>query len=188
MILSDNDIRASLSDDDPDFRLFIDPFKEENLQPSGYDLTLGNVFLEFKYPGIIHSSNTKEVVDLMRRTEGQFLSLPPGGFFLATTREKVQIPPNLCAQVHGRSSIGRLGVAVHITAGYVDPGFGLMQSGGNEITLEVKNHSDMTIILSAGERVAQLIFMEMMSKPSKIYSGRYQHQRGPVASKLWDVE
>lgn len=181
MILSDGCILNSLQEEeDPDYKIEIEPFNPENIQPSGYDLTLSNEFLRWKYPFIMYNDVGRKLEDDTVKETSQWLTLAPGEFVLGSTRERVKLPGMFCAQVHGRSSIGRLGVAVHITAGYIDPGF------DGQITLEIVNHSQNTVVISAGERVAQLVFMEMCSPPRKLYSGRYQHQRGPVASRLWE--
>jgi len=112
--------------------------------------------------------------------------LPPNEFVLATTKEWVEIPPNLCARVEGRSSIGRIGITVHITAGFIDAGF-----KGN-ITLEIKNLSPNSIILYEDMRVAQLVFEELNGTPKRLYGeagNKYQNQTGVVGSLIyWDED
>lgn len=179
MILSDKDISEFVRNTDDNFRLVIDPWNDQNLQPSGYDVCLGDEVLAWKSNVISVGMDISSKMEKYKGEYGGFLNLPPGFFCLGTTVERVELPPTLCAQVHGRSSIGRLGVAVHITAGYIDPGF------KGQITLEIVNHSQNWIQIPRGERIAQLVFMRMCCVPTRLYHGRYQNQEGPTASKLW---
>lgn len=166
----------------------IDPYDPEMLQPSSYDLKLGNSFLtpfrakDMKALGINWIDPfAQRTIDaaFLRFTvqDGEPLPLAPGQFLLGSTKERVKVPTNLVCRLEGKSSLGRLGLAVHITAGYIDPGF-----EGN-ITLEMVNFLPIPIMLTPGMPIAQIGFIEMSDTPSKPYQGRYQGDRGAVQSK-----
>lgn len=181
MILSDQTIFKYLEEK----RIVITPLpQKEQIQPSSIDLRLGNEYLS-----PIHQ---QETIDLKNNEpkyqslEGNAIMLPAGEFILATTKEWIEIPNDLIARVEGRSSIGRLGITVHITAGFIDAGF-----KGN-ITLEIKNLSNNNIILYEDMRICQLIF-EKTDKPCKLSYGecgnKYQNQKGVVGSLIyWDTD
>ena len=151
----------------------IKPFKEQNLQPASYDLTLGDEFL-FPRPGRLEPGDKPAYYC----SDLSCCSLMPGGFCLATTTEKIFLPLDLVGRVEGRSSLGRLGLAVHITAGFIDPGF------KGRITLEIANHGLNTIKLISGMRIAQIAF-ELVQGCTKGYTGKYQGQKGVVGSKIF---
>lgn len=177
MILSDGTIRRERYDGD----LGIDPWYEANLQPASYELTLGSDFLLPLKQKVIHS---------VPRPEGIFkpFSVPPNGFFtlgtkffvLATTVEKITVPANMVARVEGKSSLGRLGLTVHITAGFIDPGF------SGQITFEMKSLAPWAITLKPGMKIAQIAF-EYLDLPalrpygSPGLGSHYQGQTGPTA-------
>ena len=168
MLLGDSEILARIKQGG-----LIKPFKEQNLQPASYDLTLGGEFL-FPRPDILELG--KEPV-YCRSTVG-YCVLTPGGFCLATTVEQINLPLDLVGRVEGRSSLGRLGLAVHVTAGFIDPGF------QGQITLEIVNHGPNTIRLLSGIRIAQIAF-EVVHGCTKGYTGKYQGQKGVVGSKIF---
>ena len=157
----------------------ISPFSEARLQPVSYDLTLHS---EVRVPD-------PEVVEIdpfgaawpyeyTRRRSTSSTTLQPGDFILACTKEILRLDPSVAARVEGKSSLGRLGLAVHITAGFIDPGF------EGQITLEIKNMAPWAIPLRAGMRIAQIVF-EQVAVPERDYSrtGRYQGQHGPTESR-----
>ena len=185
MILSDADIRRRLEAGD----LVVEPIDDPELQiqPASIDLRLGREFLEFQRANIpcIHPDSEQEVHEYVTETtveDGDEFILHPGDFVLGTTKERVEIPPDLLANVEGRSSLGRLAVVVHATAGVVDPGY------RGQITLELSNLGTAPVALKPDTRVSQLVFTELKTPADRPYgSGRgskYQDQRGPQASRI----
>ena len=187
MILSDTDLLDRLGEGD----LVVDPLDDldTQVQPASIDMRLGSEFLEFQRTNIpcIHPNRAEEVDDYVRETyveEGGEFILHPGDFVLGTTKERVEIPDDLVATVEGRSSLGRLAVVVHATAGFVDPGY------RGQITLELLNLGAAPVALSPGMRVSQLVFTELKSPSTRPYGSergsKYQDQDGPRASKIQD--
>jgi dCTP deaminase len=185
MILSDRDIRARLLQGD----LQIGPLADEALQiqPASVDLRLGADFLVYK-PGQITCLDPRDSSTLSAATErvtvppdGAFI-LHPGEFALGSTVERVAIPNDLVARVDGRSSVGRLAVVVHATAGFIDPGF------AGQITLELSNLGRIAVRLYPGMRIAQIVLQRMTSPAERPYGAergsRYHGQEGPQASRL----
>jgi len=187
MILSDTDLLDRLGEGD----LVVDPLDDldTQVQPASIDMRLGSEFLEFQRTNIpcIHPNRAEEVDDYVRETyveEGGEFILHPGDFVLGTTKERVEIPDDLVATVEGRSSLGRLAVVIHATAGFIDPGF------SGKITLELSNLGAAPVALSPGMRVSQLVFTELKSESTRPYGSergsKYQDQDGPRASKIQD--
>jgi dCTP deaminase len=185
MILSDADIARRLADGD----LVIEPLSDPDLQiqPASVDLRLGQEFLEFQRTNIpcIHPTSEREVSEYVRETvveaDEEFV-LHPGDFVLGTTEERVEIPPDLIAHVEGRSSLGRLAVVVHATAGLCDPGY------RGQITLELSNLGSAPVALTPGMRISQLTFTELKTPAERPYGSdrgsKYQDQVGPQASRI----
>lgn len=185
MILSDVDILRRLEAGD----LVIEPLDDVDIQiqPASVDLRLGRTFLEFQRTNIpcIHPDSEREVEEYVEETivedEGEFI-LHPGDFVLGTTHERVEIPPDLIAHVEGRSSLGRLAVVVHATAGLADPGF------RGKITLELSNLGAAPVALTPGMRISQLTFTELTTRAKRPYGtdrgSKYQDQEGPQASRI----
>ncbi len=187
MILSDADILDRLADGD----LVIEPLDDvdQQVQPASVDLRLGERFLEFQRTNIpcIHPTKADEVGQYVTETRvpaGEEFILPPGDFVLGTTKERVEIPDDLVAHVEGRSSLGRLAIVVHATAGLCDPGY------QGQITLELSNLGTAPVALSPGMRVSQLTFTELRSPAARPYGAelgsKYQDQDGPQASRIGD--
>ncbi|MFC3957274.1 dCTP deaminase [Halovivax cerinus] len=185
MILSDADILDRLETGE----LVIEPLDDLDLQiqPASVDLRLGDEFLEFRRTNIpcIHPNSEGEVDEYVTETvvdEGDDFILHPGDFVLGTTHERVEIPADLIAHVEGRSSLGRLAVVVHATAGLCDPGY------RGQITLELSNLGSAPVALTPGMRVSQLTFTELSSPAERPYGAergsKYQDQSGPQASKI----
>lgn len=183
MILSDKTIKEEIKNGD----LVIDPFKEENIQPSSYDVTLAPKFRIFKNlhePVVdVKSNNIEELTDITEASKEKGIIVHPGEFILGATEEFIEIPDNLVSRLEGRSSLGRLGLVVHSTAGYIDPGF------KGTVTLEISNDSRMPIRLYPGLRVGQLVFSKMTTSAEYPYgheklNSKYQGQRDPTASKI----
>jgi len=187
MILSDADILARLEAGDLEVDPLSDP--ETQVQPASVDLRLGSEFLEFRRTNIpcIHPNSEGEVSDYVSEThipEGEEFILHPGDFVLGTTVERVSIPPDLVAHVEGRSSLGRLAIVVHATAGLADPGF------DGRITLELSNLGAAPVALTPGMRISQLTFTRLSSPAERPYGAergsKYQNQTGPQASRIGD--
>jgi dCTP deaminase len=189
MILSDADIRRRLADGE----LVVEPLSDPELQiqPASIDLRLGREFLEFQRTNIpcIHPNSEQEVDEYVEETlveEGADFILHPGDFVLGTTTERVEIPPDLIAHVEGRSSLGRLAVVVHATAGLADPGY------QGQITLELSNLGTAPVALTPGMRISQLTFTELKTPAERPYGtergSKYQDQSGPQASRIQSDE
>jgi dCTP deaminase len=185
MILSDADIVRRLEAGDLAIEPLDDP--ELQIQPASVDLRLGRSFLEFQRANIscIHPESERETDEYVEETvvpeDGEYI-LHPGDFVLGTTRERVEIPPDLIAHVQGRSSLGRLAIVIHATAGIIDPGY------RGQITLELSNLGTAPVALTPGMRISQVLFTELSSRTDRPYgSGRgskYQDQSGPQASRI----
>ncbi|MCS7201810.1 MAG: dCTP deaminase [Dictyoglomus sp.] len=184
MILSDRDIKNYLERGE----LIIEPLEnpEEQIQPSSVDLRLGNSFLHFRVEGraFIDPSkdNPSELMEIIEVRDKEPFFLRPGEFVLGTTIETVRLPDFLVARVDGRSSLGRLGIIVHATAGYVDPGF------CGQITLELSNINRVPVALYPGMRICQISFYKLTTPAEVPYykkkGSKYQNQKGPTASRL----
>jgi dCTP deaminase len=186
MILSDRDIRRRLEKGELRVEPLDDP--ELQIQPASIDMRLGNEFLEFERSNIpcIHPEREEETDEYTRRRvveNGEDYVLHPGDFVLGTTYETVEIPDDLVARVEGRSSLGRLAVVVHATAGFVDPGY------RGQITLELSNLGTAPVALRPEEmRISQLVLTELSSPAEEPYGeergSKYQDQDGPTASRI----
>ena len=185
MILSDADIRRRLTDGDLVVEPLADP--ELQIQPASIDLRLGREFLEFQRTNIpcIHPNSEQEVDEYVEETyveEGGEFILHPGDFVLGTTKERVEIPPDLLGTVQGRSSLGRLAIVIHATAGIVDPGY------RGQITLELSNLGTAPVALNPDMRISQVIFTELKTAAEEPYGSdrgsKYQDQSGPQASRI----
>jgi len=179
-VLSDRDIRAALEGGD----VRIDPYDPQDLQPSSVDLHLDRAFRVFRnnrYPYIDVRVEQPDLTELLTVADDEPFILHPGEFVLGQTLEWVELPNDLVARLEGRSSLGRLGLLIHSTAGYVDPGW-----KGN-LTLELSNVANLPIALYAGMRIGQISFFRMSSPVERPYGSpelrsRYQGQKEPTAS------
>ncbi|WP_076263329.1 dCTP deaminase [Intrasporangium flavum] len=182
MLLSDKDIRAEVDAG----RVVLDPWDENMVQPSSVDVRLDKFFRLFdnhKYPYIDPAAEQPELTRLVEvGPEEEGFVLHPGEFVLGSTLETVTLPDDLAARVEGKSSLGRLGLLTHATAGFVDPGF------SGHVTLELSNVATLPIMLYPGMKIGQLCFFRL-SSPSENpygsgkYGSHYQGQRGPTASR-----
>lgn len=190
-MLNDMEIRKAVLED----RIGIDPFDSERVQPVSYDLTLSGD-IRIPKPGVKiidigpgmrgpHDSiglygdpRRVPVWHTEEESIGSGRTLRPHEFILGCTEEYVKLPSDMAARVEGKSSLGRLGLAVHITAGFIDPGF------EGQITLEIANLAPWDIVLHPGMAIAQIVF-EPVNPPQRDYSqtGHYQGQRGPTESR-----
>jgi dCTP deaminase len=183
MLLSDRDIRAEITAG----RVAVEPFTESMVQPSSVDVRLDRFFRVFenhKYsvidPSIEQSELTREVVV----EPNEHFILHPGEFVLASTYEIITLPDDIAGRLEGKSSLGRLGLLTHSTAGFIDPGF------SGHITLELSNVANLPVKLFPGMKIGQLCLIKLSSPAehpygSAIYASRYQGQRGPTASRSW---
>ena len=180
MVLSDRDIRAEITSG----RIVIDPYLPEAVQPSSVDLHLDRRFRVFKnsrYPYIDVREEQSELTELVEIGGDDPFILHPGEFVLGSTLERVALPNDVVARLDGKSSLGRLGLLIHSTAGFVDPGW-----DGN-LTLELSNVANLPITLYDGMKIGQISF-QRMSSPVEIGYGdarigsKYRGQRDPTAS------
>ena len=180
MILSDRDIRSALQAG----RIVIEPFSPDAVQPSSVDLHLDRrfrVFRNSRYPYIDVRQDQPDLTELVEIEEEQPFILHPGEFVLGSTLERVSLPDDLVARLEGKSSLGRLGLLIHSTAGYVDPGW-----NGN-LTLELSNVANLPITLYYGMKIGQISFQQMSSPVDVAYGderigSKYRGQRDPTAS------
>ena len=183
MLLSDRDIRAEITAG----RVAVEPFAESMVQPSSVDVRLDRFFRVFenhKYsvidPSIEQSELTREVVV----EPNEHFILHPGEFVLASTYEIITLPDDIAGRLEGKSSLGRLGLLTHSTAGFIDPGF------SGHITLELSKVANLPLKLFPGMKIGQLCLIKLSSPAehpygSAVYASRYQGQRGPTASRSW---
>lgn len=155
----------------------INPFFPEHIQPNGIDLQLGSQLIDYNNQGHIDTKGRIPKGKTMDNMMNEGFVLKPHGFYLGTTHEKVKIPHGLVGRVEGRSSIGRLGVTVHVTAGFIDTGF------DGHITLEIVNLSNNWIKIYPMQRICQLI-MERCESSDELYNGKYQNQVLPEVSRI----
>jgi dCTP deaminase len=181
-VLSDRDIRAAMQAG----RVRIDPYDASCLQPSSVDLHLDadfRVFRNNRYPYIDVRAPQPDLTELVSIEEDEPFILHPNEFVLGQTLEWVELPDDLVARLEGRSSLGRLGLLIHSTAGYVDPGW-----KGN-LTLELSNVANLPIALYRGMSIGQISFFKMTSAVERPYGSRelgskYQGQSSPTASQF----
>lgn len=175
MILSDKTLKQMLQQG----TLRITPLQPHQIQPASVDIRIGNSFSTLKSTGLAPVEMQNELEYETLQTD-RFI-IAPGQFVLATTMEYFCLPNNLTAFVEGRSSIGRLGLFIQ-NAGWVDPGF------EGEITLELFNASQSSIVLQSGQRVGQLVFAQLDNDADAPYCGKYQGQRGATGSRIFKDE
>lgn len=183
MLLSDRDIRSQIDAG----RIKIDPWEPNFIQPSSLDVRLDRFFRMFdnhRYSVIDPAAEQADLTRLVDVGGDEPFVLHPGEFVLGATYEQVTLPDDVAARLEGKSSLGRLGLLTHSTAGFIDPGF------TGHITLELSNTATMPIKLYPGMKVGQLCFFQLSSPAEAPYGSgasgsRYQGQRGPTASRSW---
>ncbi|MDQ1658795.1 MAG: dCTP deaminase [Cryptosporangiaceae bacterium] len=183
MLLSDQDLTAELKSG----RLGLEPFEPSLVQPSSVDVRLDRWFRVFnntKYTHIDPSQQQDELTTLVEAPDGEPFVLHPGEFVLGSTLEIVSLPDDLAGRLEGKSSLGRLGLLTHSTAGFIDPGF------SGHVTLELSNVANLPITLWPGMKIGQLCIFRLSSPASapygsSVYGSRYQGQRGPTPSRAW---
>jgi len=183
MLMSDRDIRAQIEAG----RIGIEPLDMNLLQPSSFDVRLDRFFRLFdnhKYPYIDPAEHQDDLTRFVEIKSDEPFILHPGEFVLGSTYEFVSLPNDIAARLEGKSSLGRLGLLTHSTAGFVDPGF------NGHVTLELSNTATLPIKLWPGMKIGQLCFFQLSSPSehpygSEKYGNRYQGQRGPTASRSY---
>ena len=183
MLMSDRDIRASIEAGE----IGLEPLDMSLLQPSSFDVRIDRFFRLFDNPKYAFIDPAEQQDDLTRFVEvaaDEPFILHPGEFVLGSTYEFVKLPDNVAARLEGKSSLGRLGLVTHSTAGFVDPGF------NGHVTLELSNMATLPIKLWPGMKIGQLCFFQLSSPSetpygSEKYLNRYQGQRGPTASRSY---
>jgi dCTP deaminase len=181
VLLSDRDIRAELESG----RVVLEPYDPQMIQPSSVDVRIDRLFRLFdnhKYSVIDPAQEQPELTRLIEVERGEAFVLHPGEFVLASTYEVVTLPDDVAARLEGKSSLGRLGLITHSTAGFIDPGF------SGHVTLELANVATLPIKLWPGMKIGQLCFFRLSSAAehpygSAAYGSRYLGQRGPTASR-----
>lgn len=184
MILSDRTIREEIEAG----RIEIDPFDPACLQPSSVDLHVDAVFRVFhnaRYPYIDVRKPMEDLTEVVQVKEGEAFILHPGEFVLGATKERIRLPEDLVARLEGKSSLGRLGLLIHSTAGYVDPGW------DGYLTLELSNVANLPITIYPGMKIGQISFFRLTTPAETPYGSKgagskYQGQRGPTPSKFFE--
>ncbi len=181
MLLSDRDIQAELEAG----RVGLDPYEPVMIQPSSVDVRLDRFFRVFenhRYPHIDPAADQPDLTRMVEPEGEEPFILHPGEFVLGSTYEVVTLPDDVAARLEGKSSLGRLGLLTHSTAGFIDPGF------SGHVTLELSNVATLPIKLWPGMKIGQLCFFRLSSPSehpygSEKYGSRYQGQRGPTPSR-----
>jgi dCTP deaminase len=181
VLLSDRDIRVELDKG----RVVLEPFDPAFVQPSSVDVRMDRYFRVFENHRYPHIDPAEEQPDLTRLVEcenGEPFILHPGEFVLGSTYEQITLPDDIAARLEGKSSLGRLGLLTHSTAGWIDPGF------SGHVTLELSNVATLPIKLWSGMKIGQLCFFRLSSPAEHPYGSdragsRYQGQRGPTPSR-----
>lgn len=181
MLLSDRDIKSEIAAE----RIRLDPLDLEMVQPSSIDVRIDRYFRLFdnhKYPVIDPAEDQPDLTRMIEVDPAEGFILHPGEFVLGSTFEQITLPDDVAARLEGKSSLGRLGLLTHSTAGFIDPGF------SGHVTLELSNVATLPIRLWPGMKIGQLCFFRLSSaaeKPygSSEYGSRYLGQRGPTASR-----
>jgi dCTP deaminase len=184
MILSDRDIRVALKAG----RIGIDPFDDADIQPSSVDLHVDRLFRTFhnhRHAFIDVRTAMEDLTELVEVKPDEAFILHPGEFVLGSTAEYVRLPNDLVARLEGKSSLGRLGLLIHSTAGYVDPGF------EGHLTLELSNVANLPITIYPDMKIGQISFFQLTSAAENPYGSskvgsKYQGQRGPTPSRFFE--
>ena len=183
MLLSDRDIKSEIDKG----RVVLEPYDVNMIQPSSVDVRLDRLFRTFENHKYAHIDPAENQPELTREVavQGQdpFI-LHPGEFVLGSTYEVISLPDDIAGRLEGKSSLGRLGLLTHSTAGFIDPGF------SGHVTLELSNVATLPIKLWPGMKIGQLCLFRLESPAehpygSAVYGSRYQGQRGPTPSKAY---
>jgi dCTP deaminase len=183
VLVSDRDLVLEMKSG----QLQVEPFEPDLLQPSSIDVRLDRWFRVFNnhlYTHIDPAVRQDDLTSLVEVESEQAFVLHPGEFVLASTLELITLGDQLAGRLEGKSSLGRLGLLTHSTAGWIDPGF------SGHVTLELSNVANLPIMLWPGMKIGQLCIFRLSSPAehaygSAVYGSRYQGQRGPTASRSW---
>ena len=183
MVLSDRAIRRLIDAG----RIVIDPFDASLMQPASVDVRVDRLFRVFRnsrYPYIDVKREQEGLTELVQIDGSEPFILHPGEFVLGSTLERVTLPDDLVARLEGKSSLGRLGLLIHSTAGFIDPGW------DGHVTLELSNVANLPITIYAEMKIGQLSFVQMSEPAEQPYGSsglgsKYQGQRGPTPSRYW---
>ncbi|MCS7007232.1 MAG: dCTP deaminase [Gaiellaceae bacterium] len=183
MVLSDGAIRRLVDEG----RIGIDPYDPELLQPSSLDVRVDRFFRVFRnsrYPYIDVRTEQEDLTELVEVEGDDPFILHPGEFVLGSTLERITLPDDLVARLEGKSSLGRLGLLIHSTAGFIDPGW------DGHVTLELSNVANLPITIYPGMKIGQLSFVRLSEPAERPYGSagigsKYQGQRGPTPSRYW---
>jgi dCTP deaminase len=181
VLLSDRDLKAAIDEG----RLGLDPYDESMIQPSSIDVRLDRyfrVFANHRYTHIDPSQQQDDLTEVVEPAGDEPFILHPGEFVLGSTLEVISLSESLASRLEGKSSLGRLGLLTHSTAGFIDPGF------SGHVTLELSNVANLPIKLFPGMKIGQICVLQLSSPSehpygSSIYGSRYQDQRGPTPSR-----
>ncbi len=184
VILSDRTIKERVANG----QIIIEPFDEKAVQPSSVDLRLDKYFRVFRNHTLSHidvKQNLEELTELVEASDEDPFILHPGEFVLGSTLERVAVPDDLVGRIEGKSSLGRLGLLIHTTAGFVDAGW------DDQLTLEFSNVASLPITLYPGMRIGQISFIQMTTPADNPYGSsklgsKYQGQIGPRPSRYWE--
>ncbi len=183
MVLSDRTIARQLAEG----RIEIDPYDESLIQPSSVDVRVDRYFRVFhnaRYPFIDVKQPQEDLTEEVTIEGDNPFILHPGEFVLGSTLERIRLPDDLVARLEGKSSLGRLGLLIHSTAGFIDPGW------NGHVTLELSNVANLPITIYYGMKIGQISFVQMTEPAETIYGSaslgsKYQGQRGPTPSRYW---
>jgi dCTP deaminase len=183
MVLSDRTIRRLVADG----RIGIDPFDDALIQPSSVDVRVDRFFRVFRnarYPYIDVKQPMEDLTELVEVDDEEPFILHPGEFVLGSTLERITLPDDLVARLEGKSSLGRLGLLIHSTAGFIDPGW------DGHVTLELSNVANLPITIYVGMKIGQLSFVQMTEASEAPYGSsglgsKYKGQTGPTPSRYW---
>ena len=183
VVLSDGTIRRLLAEG----RIEIDPYDEALLQPSSVDVRVDRYFRVFhnaRYPFIDVREQQEDLTELVEIEDDRRFILHPGEFVLGSTLERLRLPNDLVARLEGKSSLGRLGLLIHSTAGFIDPGW------DGHVTLELSNVANLPITIYYGMKIGQLSFVQLTEAAERPYGAdglgsKYQGQKGPTPSRYW---
>ena len=184
MILSDRTLREEIAAR----RIVIDPLDERCIQPSSIDVKVSNLFRVFRNhtAGIIDvKQDLEDLTEMVVVDPDGVFMLHPGEFVLGSTLERITVPDDLVARIEGKSSLGRLGLLIHSTAGFIDAGF------DGHITLELSNVASLPITIYPGMKIGQISFVQMTTPADNPYGkgargSKYQGQRGPTPSRYFE--
>jgi dCTP deaminase len=183
VVLSDRSIRRLVEQG----RIGIEPYEPELMQPSSLDVRVDRYFRVFRnsrYPFIDVKAQQEDLTEVVEVEDEEAFILHPGEFVLGSTLERVTLPDDLVARLEGKSSLGRLGLLIHSTAGFIDPGW------DGHVTLELSNVANLPITIYPGMKIGQLSFVQLSEPAERPYGSKgigskYQGQRGPTPSRYW---